>query len=478
MLVSTVNRVRLCSVFLLAGLAACGGSSTETDGGVGGGVAGSHGGRSGSGGGLGRGGMVGTGGGVAGASGSGAAGGTIGTGGAIGPGGTAGTEVVGSGGMGGGGTVGTGGTAGGPATGSGGSTGGAGAGGSLGGRGGTPGMAGRGGAAGAMGGRGGAGGRGGMGGAGGATVCANGTHRCGNSCVADNSIASGCTANGCTACRDTDNGDPVCRGNSCDISCQSQFHGCGSAATRTCVRDNNTSNTSCGNTCMACPTMTGGTSTCDGTKCVPHCNQGFHLCNGACVSNSSATMCGTDDGDCQACPTGETCTNAGSCQTTSCPAPNQHICGNMCVDQSVAQCGANCATCPTPTADKNTVATCTTTGMCRNVCRTASFHRCGGTDTDPTCKSNNDVATCGSSCNPCSPATVTNGTVGCNGTACTLACDQNFHQCWQDSAQTIPVCLSNTSNDSCGNRCIPCAAGTTCQNGACMGAGGAAGSGG
>ena len=80
---------------------------------------------------------------------------------------------------------------------------------------------------------------------------------------------------------------------------------------------------------------------------------------------------------------------------------------------------------------------------------------CGGTADDPICKPNNDVATCGNSCMAC-PAPAVNGKAGCNGTACTVTCDDTYHQCWQDSAQTIPVCLSNTTPASCGTRCIPC----------------------
>lgn len=455
MLVSTRSRFGLCSVLLLAGLAACGGSSTPVDGGgddggLGGGSG--KGGHTGTGGGLGRGGMTGTGGGVAGAAGGSTATGGIG-------GGTAGSGVAGAGVTGTGG-VNVGGAGGGLVVGTGGNTGGAGATTAMGGHAGMGtggGMAGRGGVGGGMAGRGGAGGRGGpgVGGAGGAAACAEGTHRCGNACVTNNSPASGCTATGCQACRDTTSGDPVCRGNTCDINCQSQFHGCGTAANRTCVPDNNMSNTSCGNTCMACPTMTGGTSTCNGTQCIPRCNTGFHLCNGNCVANTSPNMCGPDDGDCSACRTGESCQAPGGCQTTSCPAANQHICGGTCVDQSATQCGAMCATCPTPAADKNSVANCSTTGVCRNVCKPGGYHMCGGTTDDPTCKSNNDVATCGSSCTACSPATLDHGVVGCSGTGCTFTCNQDYHECKADTAGT-PICLLNASVDSCGNKCVRC----------------------
>jgi len=107
-----------------------------------------------------------------------------------------------------------------------------------------------------------------------------------------------------------------------DMSCGGSQHLCGGACVANDVN-------ACGSACTTCPAITGGTPTCDGTKCGGTCtgaNQ--HVCGTACVSDTSAMTCGT------------------SC--TACPAPTNYVatckagmCGTMCAS-GFKMCSATC----------------------------------------------------------------------------------------------------------------------------------------
>src|SRR5204862_5108004 len=70
-------------------------------------------------------------------------------------------------------------------------------------------------------------------------ACNTGFHLCGAganaTCVANNSVASGCTANGCTACATPTNGAAACSGNTCSVTCATNFHGCPATTPTSCV---------------------------------------------------------------------------------------------------------------------------------------------------------------------------------------------------------------------------------------------------
>jgi hypothetical protein len=88
---------------------------------------------------------------------------------------------------------------------------------------------------------------------------------------------------------------------------------------------------------------------------------------------------------------------------------------------------------------------------------TADEEVCNGIDDD--CDGQTDGAGSEASCPPRG-----NATASCADGACNYACDTGYHDC-------SGVCLSDTSVDSCGNRCTPCEAPAnaqaTCINEAC-----------
>ena len=116
----------------------------------------------------------------------------------------------------------------------------------------------------------------------------------GQLCGADNKCAS-CGAIGqacCTGSTCTGTGS-VCGGGTCQ--CQANYHVCNGACA------SNTSVMSCGPTsCAACPTTTNGTTTCGGTgpSCGITCNSGYMSCtsSGACIVDHWDMEDGTNHG--------------------------------------------------------------------------------------------------------------------------------------------------------------------------------------
>lgn len=110
-------------------------------------------------------------------------------------------------------------------------------------------------------------------------TCNTGFHRCGSQCLSDNSVNSCGTS--CTPCSSS-GGTPVCNAGQCGISsCNSGFLLCGGA-------------------CAQCGTPANATSTCNGSSCGFECNPGRGLCNGVCV------VCNTPENAYQTC-NGSTC---------------------------------------------------------------------------------------------------------------------------------------------------------------------------
>ncbi len=139
-----------------------------------------------------------------------------------------------------------------------------------------------------------------------ATTCAG---KCGT--VMDNcNVAQSCGTGFCPS--PPANAMTTCNGNSCGFSCDSGFHLCSGA----CV--SNTSVDSCGtSSCVACPTTANGTATCDGTSCGISCAGGFNLCHGACTSATDPNNCGAS---CTMCPMPSDSCMAAACVSGSCSA--------------------------------------------------------------------------------------------------------------------------------------------------------------
>jgi hypothetical protein len=109
-----------------------------------------------------------------------------------------------------------------------------------------------------------------------------------------------------------------------NISCPPGQHACDGV----CVDDRAIN--ACGVSCAPCPTVVGGSPTCDGRYCGIACPTGKRECGGRCAD--SAEPCDTS------CPTGK------------------RLCKDSCVDLSdVHACGPSCMACPAPDGG---VATC------------------------------------------------------------------------------------------------------------------------
>jgi cysteine-rich repeat protein len=110
-------------------------------------------------------------------------------------------------------------------------------------------------------------------------VCTGGATLCGSTCVDLNTNAmhyGGCDRR----CSMPDGGSAPgsCVAGMCgDGVCALGFHVCAGS----CV--SNSSPTSCGTRCTACPLVANGTPTCDGTNCGFECNRGFVMGGGGCV---------------------------------------------------------------------------------------------------------------------------------------------------------------------------------------------------
>jgi hypothetical protein len=259
-------------------------------------------------------------------------------------------------------------------------------------------------------------------------------------------------------------------------TCEPGTHSCPAG----CVDDK--SPMSCGTACEPCPSVNGGTATCDGVKCGVSCPTGKkpcldgcvdmmaacegtcaagkNPCNGICVDAKSLSSCGSS---CSPCPTSPN--GAASCDGDKCDLkcnPGYHRCKDACVsDKDPATCGTSCDSCPPPMGGKATCdgtmcgimcpqgttpcnGNCIPTGQaCQGMCP-AGKHACNNN-----CVSNMETSNCGpNNCMPC-PAH-DNADATCDGTKCGYTCRAGFHDC-------SGSCKDNKSIASCGtSSCDPC----------------------
>jgi hypothetical protein len=126
------------------------------------------------------------------------------------------------------------------------------------------------------------------------------------------------------------------------VECQPGFHVCNGACA------SNSTPQTCGSSCTPCAPPNGGTATCEAGACGGQCPTGQKLCAGNCI------------------PAGTACNGVCSAGT--------HLCGGLCSSNGdVNSCGSSCTPCPVP---PNGAATCTPNGTCDFTCN-AGYIRCG-----------------------------------------------------------------------------------------------------
>lgn len=152
-----------------------------------------------------------------------------------------------------------------------------------------------------------------------ACICDGQHHQCGQSCAANDAVASCGTR--CAPCPGDAHGQPSCIAGQCGLSCDSGWHLCGGV----CADDHSVS--SCGRSCQACPNDPHGSPTCDGTRCGIQCAPNYLECGGACAAcptqNVTATGC-----------------SGASCVATACSA-------------NAWPCASGCCSFTTETVDSN-----------------------------------------------------------------------------------------------------------------------------
>ena len=239
--------------------------------------------------------------------------------------------------------------------------------------------------------------------------CAMGTHRCGTSCLPDNSpMSCGLRCDPCPAPR---NGRAACMGSGvvsdCGVVCDAGYHACGTR----CVSDNDAS--SCGLRCTPCPTPSNGTVACVMAACRLTCNAGFHACGDNCAANDAVASCGDR---CAPCPTpenGVAACVAGRCDFTC--RDGFRRCGDVCSDgTSPLGCGPSCTRCRVPV---NGRATCTA-GACGFQC-IPGFHACG-----EECRADISPDSCGARCEPCTAPE--NAAPTCEMGTCSFECNPGY----------------------------------------------------
>jgi hypothetical protein len=357
-------------------------------------------------------------------------------------------------------------------------------------------------------------------------TCNTGFHRCGDECKPSDKPESCGTS--CSPCPKPQGGDATCGTNgacqatcpagaklcagvcigasaACNGQCPTGKHDCGG----NCVADTDLS--SCGTSCMPCPSPNNADATCDGKACGSRCRNGFHACNNECVSNSSTSSCGTSS--CTRCaePAGGTAT----CNGTTCDFRCDS--GRKCHDQCIGDdqpCDNLCAA-----GHKICNGKCILTGQC---CSNSDCGRCqecsGGTcrnqGTGQDAKNECGGKGCsGGACRSCVPGdgptcmggalkkcnsagtgysdtTDSCGGMGCSGNKC-LVCKPNAKTCLPGgkletcngagTAATTVNCPDGCQNNACvqavayGSKCTsggtPCKNGGNCVDGYCCAAG-------
>ncbi|MBL8917403.1 MAG: VCBS repeat-containing protein [Myxococcaceae bacterium] len=210
--------------------------------------------------------------------------------------------------------------------------------------------------------------------------CNVGFHECNGQCVSN--FNTNTCGSRCAPCPDGPVGSGTtvtCDGTNCGLRC-------GSVTTpnycnNVCVAD---SITSCGPSCLTCTAPANATATCVSGTCDFTCQSGYHRCGTQCLPDNSPSSCGTS---CSACPAGPpntttTCTRS----TPTAPFACGWDCGpgtNRCTINSVQQCvpadltlacGPTCAVCSSAVALERGV--CGTNGICTTGCITQCAGAC------------------------------------------------------------------------------------------------------
>ena len=203
------------------------------------------------------------------------------------------------------------------------------------------------------------------------------------------------------------------------------------------------------------------------------CRAGFHCVLGACQPSPPAACddhaqngsesdvdCG---GSCAPCAATQKCVNGMDCASTvcvngrcACPA-GQHVSGTDCAADTDRACGPDAADCTTAFPG-GTGACNSANGTCVLTSCDSGAHLCGGA-----CAQDTSVQSCGASCTPC--AAPANGSATCDGASCGIACNAGFHE---DAGACAP-----DTNEACGSppedctKAFPNGTGT-CTAGACV----------
>lgn len=287
----------------------------------------------------------------------------------------------------------------------------------------------------------------------GTPTCASGTHLCADVCVEDTSPSS--CGDSCTPCAAPPNATATCDGASCGFACGAGFGDCDGAPDNGCEADLSSAATcgSCGASCAA------PTPFCNGGVCANDCGA-LVACGASCVDVTTDPLhCGGCDTACPTAPNGAaTCTN-GACGL-ACNA-GHHLCAGVCVgDDSITACGAACAPCPNP---PNGIASCLG-GVCDFGCN-AGYADCDG-----------------SAANGCESSLSASGSCGSCGTVCsgaTPVCDNSGggQFCSSGCGAVAPTlcgasCVDTTNDpDHCGSCGVACPSvdggQATCNGGTC-----------
>ncbi len=212
------------------------------------------------------------------------------------------------------------------------------------------------------------------------------------------------------------------------------------------------STSQCGNLCADLSSDSNNCGTC-GHACLTNGVCGGGTCS--CPSNWSAcgadcVLLGEDEQNCGTC--GHACPNGAYCAASTCTCPNgQEVCGSTCKDTSADQenCGSCGNVCPLGASCSQGSCTCPYpwTTVCSNVCVSLD----------------DDIANCGTCGAVCGAA---NAAPTCVTSVCQLNCIVGFADC---NGHAADGCETNTDNDAlncgiCGHSC----AGTSCSSGACQ----------
>ncbi|MBL8917402.1 MAG: VCBS repeat-containing protein [Myxococcaceae bacterium] len=260
--------------------------------------------------------------------------------------------------------------------------------------------------------------------------CNTGFHECNGQCVSNFTTAT-CGAR-CAPCPDGPMGSgttTTCDGVNCGLRCASVTTP--NYCNNVCVAD---SITSCGPSCLTCTPPANATAACVSGTCDFTCNSGFHRCGTQCVADNSPDGCGTL---CTPCPAGpansvRTCARSSPTAPFACGwdcAMGTNRCpmgGNQCVPADyVLGCGPTCAVCSS--ANPNERGICGMNGICSTGCVT----QCGGTCVN--------VQTNGTHCGACNTACT--GAERCSQGECRAFCASGVA-----FRTMLPVITANTSS--------------------------------